>query len=102
MLRLRVRSGSGEWVLDASLPLGIGTPPRCTPPRRFCGGDFNGDQLVDDADFTTFAVSLQYCDGGPAGDVDGDTTTDDADFLVFSVNYDRMLFVTDWLMAAQS
>ncbi|HEX8876800.1 MAG TPA: M12 family metallo-peptidase [Phycisphaerales bacterium] len=88
-LRLRVRSTAGEWSLDSTLAVGTGNPARCVGPRRFCPGDFNADQLVDDLDFSIFAAA--YDGGGSSGDIDGDTATDDTDFAAFSVAYDGLL-----------
>lgn len=65
---------------------------------RGCAGDLNGDGLVDDADFSIFAVAynvLDCTDGAmPAGcpsDFNRDGFVDDADFGIFVVAYNALL-----------
>lgn len=55
-----------------------------------CPGDFNGDGVVDDADFSLF---VGYYDTlvDPRGDLTGDGNTEDADFSVFARGYDNLL-----------
>ncbi|MBS0192026.1 MAG: cytochrome c peroxidase [Phycisphaerales bacterium] len=63
-----------------------------------CPGDLNGDGLVDDADFSVFAVAYDLLDctdpempfGCPA-DLNTDFVVDDADFSIFAVAYDALL-----------
>jgi len=55
-----------------------------------CAADFNGDDLVDDADFTYFVGA--YNDLLDARcDLNGDTVTDDADFVLFASAYNELL-----------
>ncbi|MBY0112585.1 MAG: hypothetical protein K2Y21_07170 [Phycisphaerales bacterium] len=55
--------------------------------------DYNGDSLVDDADFIIFD---DYYDTltTAKGDQNGDGITDDADFVIFAVRYDELLCPT--------
>lgn len=55
-----------------------------------CPGDFNGDGLVDDTDFTLF---LPYYNNllDPRGDLNGDGLSDDADFSIFVGSYNALL-----------
>ena len=63
--------------------------------RAICGGDLNGDGLVDDADFVLFVAFYNdlVAPGGAwtGGDLNGDDTSDDADFVIFAANYDELL-----------
>ncbi len=63
--------------------------------RVDCIGDLNGDQVVDDTDFSIFAVAYNVLDCGDAAmavgcpaDFNLDGVVDDADFLVFAPAYD--------------
>jgi hypothetical protein len=55
-----------------------------------CPGDFNGDGLVDDADFTIF-VGYYNTLLDPRGDLNGDGLTEDADFSVFVGSYNNLV-----------
>lgn len=63
-----------------------------------CVGDLNKDGVVDDADFSLFAVAYDILDCNepamPAGcpaDLNGDGLVDDADFSEFVVAYDALV-----------
>lgn len=61
-----------------------------------CGGDFNRDAFVDDADFVAFVQAYEQltCPAAPAecaADLNSDGFVDDADFVVFVAQYDQML-----------
>ncbi|MGH7242865.1 MAG: hypothetical protein ACREJD_05550 [Phycisphaerales bacterium] len=59
-----------------------------------CPGDFNGDGLVDDADFSIFIVSynaLVIPPANPICDLNSDDLVDDADFSIFAVAYNNLL-----------
>lgn len=63
-----------------------------------CPGDLNGDQMVDDADFSSFAQAYNVLDCAdptmPAGcpaDLNGDGLVEDADFSIFVVAYNELL-----------
>lgn len=64
----------------------------------FCYADQNGDQLVDDADFSLFAQQYNILDCADpsmplncAGDLNFDGFVDDADFQIFVIAYDALL-----------
>ena len=66
--------------------------------RAPCKGDLNGDGLVDDSDFSPFAVAYNILDCAdpamPAGcpsDLNGDGLVDDLDFQVFLVAYNALV-----------
>ncbi|HEX8877858.1 MAG TPA: hypothetical protein VF777_14000 [Phycisphaerales bacterium] len=63
-----------------------------------CIGDLNGDALVDDADFSLFAIAYNILDcADPAmpaacpADFNRDGVVDDLDFSLFAVAYDALL-----------
>jgi hypothetical protein len=63
-----------------------------------CVGDLNGDMVVDDLDFTIFAISYDAVDcmdaAMPAGcpaDFNKDAFVDDADFVLFAAAYNELL-----------
>lgn len=63
-----------------------------------CHGDFNGDGLVDDSDFSIFAVAYNVLDcADPAmpancpADLNGDAIVDDADFTAFLTSYNALV-----------
>ncbi|MFO0860967.1 MAG: hypothetical protein U0570_10450 [Phycisphaerales bacterium] len=61
-----------------------------------CAGDFNGDLMVDDADFSIFAAAYNdlICPDYPTscpGDLNGDAYVDDADFPIFVVSYNELV-----------
>lgn len=63
-----------------------------------CPADFNGDDLVDDADFVLFVAAYNILDCAdpamPAGcpaDINGDTFVDDADFVLFVGAYNELV-----------
>ncbi len=63
-----------------------------------CAADLNGDRLVDDLDFSSFAAAYNVLDcadpamplGCPA-DLNKDAVVDDLDFQLFAVAYDALL-----------
>lgn len=57
--------------------------------RNLCPGDFNLDNAVDDADFTTFVVAYEAL-ASNRGDLTGDGLTDDSDFSLFVAAYDKL------------
>lgn len=68
--------------------------------NKYCEGDINNDGVVDDTDFSIFAVAYNelVCpllgNGFPAGcpaDLNGDTLVDDIDFTFFARGYDKLL-----------
>jgi len=63
-----------------------------------CKGDLNGDGLVDDTDFSPFAVAYNILDctdpAMPAGcpaDLNGDGFVDDNDFIIFVAAYNALV-----------
>ncbi|MBS0190867.1 MAG: hypothetical protein U0573_03105 [Phycisphaerales bacterium] len=61
-----------------------------------CPADLNYDRLVDDADFSIFAVAYDQllCPTPPIpcdADLNSDGFVDDADFSIFAVAYDQLL-----------
>jgi hypothetical protein len=67
-------------------------------PTSLCAGDLDGNRLVDDADFSIFALAYDMLDcadpsmlAGCPADLNGDGFVDDADFQVFVVAYDTLL-----------
>lgn len=63
-----------------------------------CPSDINGDRLVDDSDFSAFALAYNILDcADPAmaaecpADFTGDDVVDDADFSVFVVAYNELI-----------
>lgn len=63
-----------------------------------CPGDLNGDQFVDDSDFSVFAQAYNVLDCAdptmPAGcpaDLNGDGIVEDGDFSIFVVAYNELL-----------
>ncbi len=68
------------------------------PSSSTCAGDLDGDQFVDDSDFSIFVVAYDILDCAepamPAGcpaDLNGDQVVDDADFSIFVVAYNALL-----------
>jgi len=91
------RMGIGFQTAD-SLTFGVGVSKMLTVQRVVCDGDFNGDNLVDDADFSIFVVGYNILDCAdatmPAGcpaDINLDHFVDDADFTKFVVAYDSLV-----------
>ncbi|MBN8596436.1 MAG: hypothetical protein J0L78_02055 [Planctomycetes bacterium] len=83
---------AGEWICYATNACSTvaSTPAQVT----ICRADFNNDGQVDDADFSTFAVSYNVLDcfdpamiQGCRADLNGDYVVDDADFIVFVLAY---------------
>ncbi|MFO0859745.1 MAG: hypothetical protein U0570_04250 [Phycisphaerales bacterium] len=65
---------------------------------RLCTADLNGDELVDDADFSSFVVAYNLLDcadpamtAGCPSDLNSDGLVDDADFSVFIVAYNELV-----------
>lgn len=56
--------------------------------QNLCRADFNLDNVVDDADFTSFVGAYNALLSN-AGDLTGDGMTDDSDFSLFVNAYDR-------------
>ncbi|MFO0859668.1 MAG: M12 family metallo-peptidase [Phycisphaerales bacterium] len=65
-------------------------PPVCAPAASYCPGDFDHNNLVDDADFALFAAAYDALES-PAGDLNGDTRTDDTDFAEFAAAYNQLI-----------
>ena len=61
-----------------------------TPPAPTCPADFNGDGVVDDADFALFVRGYDVLETA-AGDLNFDAMTDDADFSVFVAAYEALV-----------
>lgn len=63
--------------------------------RVRCPGDFNADNVVDDADFAVFTVGYDtlVTPGGAytGSDLNGDGVVDDGDFAVFAARYDALV-----------
>lgn len=87
---------AGEWICYASNACSTveSTPAQVT----ICLADFNNDGQVDDADFSTFAVSYNVLDcfdpgmiQGCRADMNGDYVVDDADFIVFVLAYTELV-----------
>jgi hypothetical protein len=77
-----VQTTDGTWITANALDFAV----RHTP----CPGDFNGDGVVNDADFTIF---VEYYNNliDPRGDLDGDGNTEDSDFTIFVVSYNALV-----------
>lgn len=61
-----------------------------------CPGDLNFDRVVDDADFSIFAVAydILLCPNPPLpcdADLNADGFVDDADFVIFSAAYNELI-----------
>jgi hypothetical protein len=69
----------------------------CPHNDAICVADINGDLLVDDLDFTQFAIAYNEVTS-PFGDFDGDFDTDDADFVIFAAFYNRLDCTDPWPM----
>jgi len=87
---------AGEWICYATNACSTveSTPAQVT----ICLADFNNDGQVDDADFSTFAVSYNVLDcfdpgmiQGCRADMNGDYVVDDADFIVFVLAYTELV-----------
>lgn len=62
--------------------------------QEICAADINADGLVDDSDFTLFALGYNELLCTPPGcpyDFNGDGAVDDADFIVFAQQYNELL-----------
>lgn len=83
-----LQGGSPALYTDAAvLPLGI-----------YCIADLTNDNLVEDADFVSFASQYDAFEcgsagmtGGCSGDFNFDGVVDDADFVIFAVAYDALV-----------
>ncbi|MFO0860065.1 MAG: hypothetical protein U0570_05870 [Phycisphaerales bacterium] len=91
-------TGGGEFLAADSLTFGVGVSKMLTVQRKVCVGDFSGDGLVDDADFSVFVVAYDVLDCGasamPPGcpaDITRDGFVDDTDFQKFVVAYDALV-----------
>ncbi|MBX3379548.1 MAG: proprotein convertase P-domain-containing protein [Phycisphaeraceae bacterium] len=73
-----------------SLLLTCRLPALCEPAAPYCPGDFDHNNVVDDADFALFALAYNLFES-EAGDLNGDTRTDDADFVQFAQAYDALI-----------
>ncbi|MBX3381086.1 MAG: hypothetical protein KF805_13410 [Phycisphaeraceae bacterium] len=96
------------WILETAWDIDdagrvVGTGSLWGIPRAFllalaCPADFNGDGLVDDADFVLFVAAYNILDcadpsmppGCPA-DLNADGFVDDADFVAFVAAYNQLL-----------
>ncbi|MFO0859746.1 MAG: hypothetical protein U0570_04255 [Phycisphaerales bacterium] len=72
----------GSWLMANALEYVVYHKP--------CAGDFDGDGLVDDNDFVSFAYFYNNLID-PRGDLTGDELTDDSDFVVFASGYDALV-----------
>lgn len=69
----------------------LGFAPRLTLEVAItCAADFNGDNVVDDADFSIFVGAYNELLDARC-DLNGDDLTDDADFSIFVGAYDQLL-----------
>jgi hypothetical protein len=85
----------GGSTVDSGTGINWGQPIQ--PPAP-CAGDLNGDNQVDDADFSLFAGAYNILDCAdpsmPAGcpaDLNGDGFVDDADFVIFLAAYNELV-----------
>ncbi|MBX3379949.1 MAG: hypothetical protein KF805_07625 [Phycisphaeraceae bacterium] len=85
----------GGSTVSSSTGINWGQPIQ--PPAP-CPGDLNGDNQVDDSDFSIFAGAYNILDCAdpsmPAGcpaDLNGDGFVDDADFVLFVAAYNDLL-----------
>lgn len=90
--------GAGDEIGKESTDFGVGFGRMITLQKRVCVGDLNGDQLVDDSDFSIFVVAYDILDCGAPGmapdcpaDLNHDGFVDDADFSLFVVAYDALV-----------
>ncbi|MFO0859882.1 MAG: hypothetical protein U0570_04935 [Phycisphaerales bacterium] len=72
----------GAWIMANALEWAAVSAP--------CPGDFNGDNLVDDGDFTLFVGPYNDL-VDPRADLNGDGNTDDADFVIFLASYNALV-----------
>ncbi|MBX3437545.1 MAG: hypothetical protein KF861_08650 [Planctomycetaceae bacterium] len=83
---------------DTTAPFDAGYQIYVTSIERMCPGDIDGNQMVDDADFSIFVVAYDILDClDPAmtaecpADLNGDGLVEDADFSIFVVAYNALL-----------
>lgn len=87
-------SGNYDCVISSTTPT---CPSVTTQPALAtvlcCPADFNGDLLVDDADFQTFIVAYNAleCPAICPADLNHDNAVDDADFQLFVVAYNALI-----------
>jgi len=72
----------GTWIMANALEFVVRAKP--------CPGDFNGDGVVDDADFSLF-IGFYDALVDPRGDLNGDGNSEDADFSVFVGAYNNLV-----------
>lgn len=72
----------GTWLMANALEFVV--------RRKPCPGDFNGDGVVDDADFVHFIDPYNNL-VDPRGDLSGDGFTEDSDFVIFSAAYNELV-----------
>lgn len=73
-----------------SLILTCRLPALCDLAVPYCPGDLDHNNVVDDTDFTLFAIAYDEF-ATEAGDLNGDTITNDADFIEFAAAYDALV-----------
>ncbi|MGH7244997.1 MAG: hypothetical protein ACREJD_16400 [Phycisphaerales bacterium] len=75
-------ASDGVWLAANALDYAVRHKP--------CPGDFNGDGIVEDADFVLF---VEYYNDllDPRGDLSGDGLTEDSDFVIFAASYDVLV-----------
>ena len=93
---MRIENGRGPNCGPCSLSITETLSATVTFDFGPCLADFNADLLVDDADFSIFAVAYDelICPSFPepcTGDINKDGYVDDADFQLFVVAYNDLL-----------
>ncbi len=74
---------------NAAAALGV-APQLILDVAITCAADFNGDNVVDDSDFSIFVGAYDALLDARC-DLNGDFVTDDADFSMFAAAYDALL-----------
>ena len=80
----------GSWLANTDGKTIIANALAFASAMKPCPGDFNGDGLVDDADFSLFAIYYNNL-LDPRADLTGDGLTEDTDFSVFANSYDTLV-----------
>ncbi len=93
-----------QWFVDDPAAAGGQAASQVGRLPIFCGSsgcpsvcsmsDFDGNDLVDDADFVQFAEAYNATivpEARPLYDLNADQMVDDADFALFATNYDQMI-----------
>lgn len=92
---------TGVDTLVGFLPGGspaLYTDAAVMPAQIHCAADLTSDDLVEDADFVSFASQYNALEcgtpsmtGGCSGDFNFDGVVDDADFVIFAIAYDALV-----------